>query len=72
MADQSMSAHAAQQRIDREAAKFAAMLRGDHWSLEHAHHVLKNDNLSLFEIAGLAKVIACFQCVAVGRNRSES
>lgn len=59
---QTMSAQAAQKRIDREAQNFAGFLRDEHWTLEHAHQVLRESNLDLFKTAGLAKAIACFQC----------
>jgi len=35
---------------------------GERWSLEHAHTVLTGDSLSLWQIAALAKAIACVQC----------
>lgn len=59
---QTMSVEAANKRIDREAKRYEVMLREQYWSLEHAHDVLRNHNLSLFQIAGLARAIACFQC----------
>ncbi len=59
---QSMSGRAAQKRIDAEAQNYGLMLRDEHWTLQHAHDVLKGDRLNLFQIAGLAKAIACFQC----------
>lgn len=62
---QQMSGREAQKRIDKHAQNYAQFLADEHWTLEHAHHVLKTDNLSLFQIAGLAKAIACFQCAAV-------
>ena len=62
MAHQSMSSRVVQARIDREAQAYAEFIRDGRWTLEHAHHALRNDNLDLFQIAGLAKAIACFQC----------
>ena len=67
---QSMSARTAQAKIDVEAQNFGALIRDGHWTLEHAHQVLVDGaaktpglrGLNLFEIAGLAKAIACFQC----------
>lgn len=67
---QSMSARTAQAKIDVEAQNYGAMLRDEHWTLEHAHQVLSDGvnrtpglrGLNLFQIAGLAKAIACFQC----------
>ncbi len=65
MAHQSMSARAVQSRIDKAAQAYAALIRDDHWTLQHAHDVLihaDRDGLDLFSIAGLAKAIACYQC----------
>lgn len=67
---QTMSARAAQARIDRAAQEFGAMIRDEHWTLEYAHQRLREidgapgtrGSLNLFQIAGLAKAIACFQC----------
>ena len=61
---QSMSGKSAQKRIDAAASKYAYLIKDEVWSFEYAHKLLANvDNkLDLFEIAGLAKAIACFQC----------
>ncbi|MDF3837115.1 hypothetical protein P3W85_29790 [Cupriavidus basilensis] len=67
MAHQSISARAVQARIDKAAQEYGALIRDDHWTLQHAHDVLihaDRDGLDLFKIAGLAKAIACFQCSA--------
>lgn len=65
--EQTMSGRDAQARIDREALNFTDMIRDEHWTLEYAHQRLRNDNgrLNLFQMAGLAKAIACFQCSEV-------
>lgn len=65
MVHQSMSAQAVQSRIDKEAQKYGAMIRDEHWTVAHAHDVLTGDKLNLFQIAGLAKAVACFQCSEV-------
>lgn len=65
MAHQSMSSRAVQARIDKAAQEFGALIRDDHWTLQHAHDVLMHadrEGRDLFTIAGLAKAIACFQC----------
>lgn len=65
MKHQSMSARAAQARIDKAAREYGALIRDEHWTLQHAHDVLihaDRDSLDLFGIAGLAKAIACYQC----------
>lgn len=64
MAHQTMSGQEAQRRIDLEVQNFAGFLRDEHWTLEHAHQVLRESNLDLFKTAALAKAIACFQCSA--------
>lgn len=64
MVHQSMSAFAVQKLIDKEAQNYGAMIRDEHWTLAHAHDVLRGDNLDLFKLAGLAKAIACFQCTS--------
>lgn len=64
MIHQTMSGQAAQARISSKVPFYAAAIAEGQWTLEHAHRVLRSDfeNLSLFEIAALAKAIACFQC----------
>lgn len=62
MANQTMSGQEAQRRIDAEVQNFAEFLLYEHWTLEHAHQVLRESNLDLFKTAALAKAIACFQC----------
>lgn len=58
-----MSGQAAQQRIDKAAQKYAERFRSGEWTLEVAHKMLREvDGRTLFETAGLAKAIACFQC----------
>jgi hypothetical protein len=67
MAQQTMSGRSAQARIDLAAERYSHALMEDEWTLEHAHYVLTHadqEKLDLFDIAGLAKAIACFQCVA--------
>lgn len=67
MANQTMSGRSAQARIDLAAERYIDLLMNDEWTLEHAHHVLTHidqHKLDLFDVAGLAKAIACFQCVA--------
>jgi hypothetical protein len=61
---QSMSGQAAQKKIDVQAQKYAKLIADEGWTLEYAHKVLANGALDLFEISGLAKAIACFQCEA--------
>jgi hypothetical protein len=63
--EQSMSGQAVQQKIDVQSKKFANRLSGGTWTLNDAHNVLLDADkheLDLFQIAGLAKAIACFQC----------
>jgi hypothetical protein len=62
---QSMSGQAVQKKIDVQAQKFANRFNSGTWTLNHAHSVLQDADkheLDLFQIAGLAKAIACFQC----------
>lgn len=59
---QTMSGNAAQKQIDAAAQEYAALLSKGAWTLELAHSQLRDANLSLFQIGGLAKAIACFQC----------
>lgn len=60
--DQTMSAMAAQQKINREAERYAKFIRDEAITLEQAHAMLVDKKMSLFQIGGLAKAIACFQC----------
>lgn len=64
MTHQSMSGKDAQTRIDAETQRYAQQIRGEALSLADAHSLLMTGNLDLFQIAGLAKAIACFQCSA--------
>ena len=65
MAYQSMSGAVAQKRIDEAAQKFARQIADEVLSLSDAHEMLRiSKTMSIFEIAGLAKAIACFQCEA--------
>ena len=61
-----MYASTVQKLIDDEFEKYLDLLTrpavGERWSLEHAHTVLAGDSLSLWQIAALAKAIACVQC----------
>jgi hypothetical protein len=60
-----MIASNVQQRIDAEVDSFFEMIVQGHWTLQHAHDVLKNPDeyrLDLFKIAALAKAIAICQC----------
>lgn len=61
-----MSGKAVQVKIDSHIKNFAELIANEQWTLSHAHKVLHNPHgaLDLFEIAALAKVIACFQCSA--------
>lgn len=64
---QTMSGKSAQKMIDASAQKFATLIVNEEWTIEFAHSVLlapDKHGLDLFNIAGLAKAIACFQCVA--------
>lgn len=65
MTRQTMNAGIAQRKIDAHCKQYRDLIQDEHWTLEHAHDVLKNadrDGLNLFHIAALAKAIACFQC----------
>ncbi|WP_060074077.1 hypothetical protein [Burkholderia cepacia] len=67
MAHQTMSGRSAQARIDLAAERYTALIMEDTWTLERAHYVLTHvdqEKLDLFDVAGLAKAIACFQCTA--------
>lgn len=64
MAHQSMSGREAQSRIDQRAQAYAALIQSDVLTLQDAHQQLVTGNLDLFQIAGLAKALACFQCSA--------
>jgi len=61
-----MYASTVQKLIDDEFEKYLDLLTrpavGERWSLERAHTVLTGDSLSLWQIAALAKAIACVQC----------
>lgn len=63
---QTMSGQAADARIKKEAQKYAEKIATGYWTLESAHMQLRmgadGGTMSLFQIAGLAKAIACFQC----------
>jgi len=54
-----------QQSINQHCDNFLALFNDGHWSLQHGHDVLSNklgiDNLSLTEIAGLAKALQICQ-----------
>lgn len=63
--EQSMSYMAVKERSKAEALKFAAKINAGEVTLEQAHKMLMapdENHLNLFEIAGLAQAIACFQC----------
>ena len=65
MIHQSMSAKSADVRINQEAQKYGLLIRNEEWTLEYAGKVLADldkHNLDLFQIAGLAKALICFQC----------
>lgn len=67
MIHQSMSASAVQRKIDTAAQTYGALIRDETWTLQHAHEALidaDKHGLDLFQVAGLAKAIACFQCTA--------
>lgn len=46
-------------------ANFLGLLRDGHWTLQHAHDVLKNtwhiDDLDLMQISGLARAMQIYQ-----------
>jgi hypothetical protein len=66
MQQQTMSTRSAQAKINVQAERYIHLLMEGEWTLEYAHHVLTHideNHLDLFEVAGLAKAIACFQCV---------
>ncbi|MBR8221269.1 hypothetical protein [Burkholderia ambifaria] len=55
----------AQGLIDSAFNRFKTAISSGEWTLEYAHHVLTHpdeNSMNLFEIAALAKAIACFQC----------
>lgn len=58
----SMHPSRVQAQANDEFNNYYGLLAVGHWTLEHAHSQLTGGNLSLFQIAGLAKAIACFQC----------
>ena len=62
MLHQTMSGVAAQWQIEAACQKYAMEIRDERLTLEAAHKLLAEKSMSLFEIAGLAKAIACFQC----------
>ena len=67
MLHQTMSGRKAQELIDCSAQRYAQLIRDEKLSLSDAHVALTNpgrEELDLFQIAGLAKAIACFQCSA--------
>lgn len=67
MIHQTMSGMAAQKKIDAAAQQYAANIGNEIWTLQHAHEVLidaDKHGLDLFQVAGLAKAIACFQLTA--------
>jgi hypothetical protein len=62
---QSISYLAVKTRTKTEAQKFGEKIKSGELSLENAHLLLINPDvqkLNLFQIAGLAQAIACFQC----------
>lgn len=62
---QTMNGKSAQKRIDEHAQRYAGKFISNEWSLAYAHEMLKAPDahkLDLFQIAGLAKATACFQC----------
>jgi hypothetical protein len=62
-----MSGRSAQAQIDLATERYSHLLMEDEWTLEYAHQVLAHidaHHIDLFEVAGLAKAIACFQCAA--------
>ena len=49
--------------IEGACACYLGFLNDGHWTLEHAHEVLRTDErMTLFQIAGLAKAIMIVQC----------
>lgn len=62
-AAQSMSLMLVRQRTAEHIQSFAVQIRDGNLSLAGAHEKLLTDkSLSLFQIAALAQVIACYQC----------
>lgn len=61
MIQQTVSGQKVQAKIDKEAQIYASLLASEAWSLETARMQLRNGTLDLFQLAGLAKAIACFQ-----------
>lgn len=75
MAEQKMPGRDAQDRIDAAALRYMTLFDNDEWSLEHAYAVLTTfnspeHNLNLFEVAGLAKALACYQSSAEQSDRN--
>lgn len=64
--EQTMSSVEAQRRIDLAADGYCKKFLSGEWTLFDAHENLCHSyaDLDLFQIAGLAKAIACFQCSA--------
>ena len=63
MATQTTSGAYAQAKIDAAFAGYCKLIRDDVWTLSFAHTRLADTSMNMYEIAGLAKAIACFQCV---------
>lgn len=59
---QTMSGMSFDQKIKKHTQDYTIAISSGALTLEAAHNKLKNDNLSLFQVAALAKAIACFQC----------
>lgn len=65
MPDQTMSYFAVKQRSKSRARVYGKKILAGELTLESAHKMLINpdaNHLDLFDIAGLAQAIACFQC----------
>jgi len=60
MAYQTLSGQSANQLIDIVAQRYALKLKNDEWTIEQAKAALSAGDLTVVEMAGLAKAILCF------------
>jgi hypothetical protein len=60
--NQSMSYAKVKELCKEHAMKFGARIQSGEITLEQAHKMMQEDKLDLFQVAGLAQAIACFQC----------
>lgn len=57
-----MSLEQVREQVFPHSENFFFYLSDGHWTLAHAHEVLRENRLGLLETAGLAMAIASFQC----------